>query len=53
MKDKMLDILVIITLLVVIIYITFLIYNAYHLWRFRQCYDNDFKLSYCEFYKNY
>lgn len=53
MKDKILTILIILTLLVVMVYVSFLAWNAYHLWRFRQCYDNNFKLSYCEFYRNY
>ena len=28
-------------------------YNCYNLYRFKNCYDNNFKLDYCKYYKNY
>ena len=35
-----------------VLILVFLI-NYYDLSRFKKCYDNDFKLSYCHKYKNY
>ena len=40
-------------LLGVVLITLFFLINYYDLMRFRKCYDNDFKLSYCNRYKNY
>lgn len=34
-------------------FIVIFIVDWYDLTRFKKCYDNDFKLGYCEKYKNY
>ena len=54
MKDeKILNIIVIIYLVIMIFILGFMIYNLYHLSRFRKCYDSGFTLNYCEYYKDY
>ena len=54
MKDeKILNIMVIVLVVIVILILAFTIYNLYHLFRFGKCYDSEFTLNYCEYYKNY
>lgn len=42
-----------IILLGIVLIILFFLINYYDLIRFRKCYDNSFKLSYCNRYRNY
>ena len=52
MEDKFK--IVIITLFAIeMIIIAIGLFEVFRLWRFRQCYDNNFELSYCERYKEY
>lgn len=51
--EKILSIIVIICLVIVIFILGFMIYNLYHLSRFKKCYDSEFTLNYCEYYKDY
>ena len=54
MKDeKILNIIVIIYLVIMILILAFIIYNSYRLYRFGKCYDSEFTLNYCEYYKDY
>ena len=54
MKDeKITTIIMIILLLIMIFALCFMIYNLYHLSRFKKCYESEFTLKYCEYYKNY
>ena len=52
MKDSF-KVLIIILFVVEIIVISIGLFEIFRLWRFRQCYDNNFELSYCEKYKDY
>ena len=51
--EKILNIIVIVFVVIVIFILAFTIYNLYHLFRFGKCYDSEFTLNYCEYYKNY
>ena len=51
--EKILNIMVIVLVVIVILILAFTIYGLYHLYRFRKCYDSEFTLNYCEYYKNY
>lgn len=51
--EKILNVIVIVLVVIVIFILAFTIYNLYHLSRFRKCYDSEFTLNYCEYYKNY
>ena len=51
--EKVLNIMVIVLVVIVILILAFTIYNLYHLFRFGKCYDSEFTLNYCEYYKNY
>ena len=51
--EKILNIIVIVLVVIVIFILAFTIYKLYHLSRFRNCYDSEFTLNYCEFYKDY
>ena len=51
--EKILNIMVIVLVVIVILILAFTIYNLYHLFRFGKCYDSEFTLNYCEYYKNY
>ena len=51
--EKILDIIVIVFVVIVIFILAFTIYNLYHLSRFEKCYDSEFTLNYCEYYKDY
>ena len=51
--EKILNIIVIVFVVIVIFILAFTIYGLYHLYRFRKCYDSEFTLNYCEYYKNY
>lgn len=54
MKDeKIFSTIIIIYLAIMIFILAFIIYNLYHLSRFRKCYDSGFTLNYCEYYKDY
>lgn len=53
MKDKVLNIIGIITISLWIILVIFVLYNLYHLNRFKQCSDSEFTLDFCESYKDY
>ena len=51
--EKILNIIVIVLVVIVILILAFTIYSLYHLYRFGKCYDSEFTLNYCEYYKNY
>lgn len=51
--NKKYQIILIILLSICIIFIGIAFYSFYNLWRFKQCYNNNFELPYCEKYKNY
>lgn len=51
--EKILNIIVIVLVVIMILILAFTIYNVYHLYRFGKCYDSEFTLNYCEYYKNY
>ena len=51
--EKILNIMVIVLVVIVIVILTFTIYSLYDLYRFGKCYDSEFTLNYCEYYKNY
>ena len=51
--EKILNIIVIVLVVIVILILTFTIYSLYHLYRFGKCYNSEFTLNYCEYYKNY
>ena len=51
--EKILNIMVIVSVVIVILILAFTIYSLYHLYRFGKCYDSEFRLNYCEYYKNY
>ena len=51
--EKILNIIVIVLVVIVILILAFTIYNLYHLFRFGKCYDSEFTLNYCEYYKDY
>ena len=51
--EKILNIIVIVFVVIVIFILAFTIYSLYHLYRFGKCYDSEFTLNYCEYYKNY
>ena len=51
--EKILNIIVIVFVVIVIFILAFTIYNLYHLFRFGKCYNSEFTLNYCEYYKNY
>ena len=51
--EKILNVILIVLVVMVILILAFAIYNLYHLFRFVKCYDSEFALNYCEYYKNY
>lgn len=51
--NKKWKIIFIVLLLLSMLFISIAFYTTFRLRRFKQCYDNDFELSYCEKYKNY
>ena len=51
--EKILNIIVIVLVVIVILILAFTIYNSYRLYRFGKCYDSEFTLNYCEYYKDY
>ena len=51
--EKILNIMVIVSVVIVILILAFTIYSLYDLYRFGKCYDSEFTLNYCEYYKNY
>ena len=51
--EKILNIIVIVFAVIVIFILAFTIYNLYQLYRFGKCYNSEFTLNYCEYYKNY
>ena len=51
--EKILNIIVIVFVVIVIFILAFTIYGLYHLYRFGKCYNSEFTLNYCEYYKNY
>ena len=51
--EKILNIIVIVLVVIVIVILAFTIYNLYHLFRFGKCYNSEFTLNYCEYYKDY
>ena len=51
--EKILNIIVIVLVVIVIFILAFTIYNSYRLYRFGKCYNSEFTLNYCEYYKNY
>ena len=51
--EKILNIIVIVLVVIVILILTFTIYSLYHLYRFGKCYNSEFTLNYCEYYKDY
>ena len=54
MKDeKIFNIIVIVLVVIMVFILAFTIYNLYHLYRFGKCYNSEFTLNYCEYYKNY
>ena len=52
MKDKF-KIVIITIFAIEMVIIAIGLFEIFRLWRFRQCYDNNFELSYCERYKEY
>ena len=51
--NKLYKIIVLLMLLTFTLSIIVAFYTAYRLWQFKQCYDNSFKLFYCEKYKDF
>ena len=51
--EKILNIIVIVFVVIVIFILAFTIYNLYRLYRFGKCYNSEFTLNYCEYYKDY
>ena len=51
--EKILNIIVIVFVVIMILILAFTIYSLYHLYRFGKCYNSEFTLNYCEYYKNY
>ena len=51
--EKILNIIVIVLVVIVILVLAFTIYNSYRLYRFGKCYNSEFTLNYCEYYKDY
>lgn len=51
--NKFWKIIFIVLLLFDILFIGIAMYTTFRLWRFKQCYNNNFELSYCKKYKNY
>ena len=51
--EKILNIMVIVSVVIVILILAFTIYSLYDSYRFGKCYDSEFTLNYCEYYKNY
>lgn len=51
--NKIWKTILIILLTIVIIFLSVAFYSFYILWQFKQCYDNNFKLYYCEKYKDF
>lgn len=51
--EKILNIIVIVFVVIVMFILAFTIYNLYHLYRFGKCYNSEFALNYCEYYKDY
>lgn len=51
--EKILNIIVIVLVVMVIFVLAFTIYSLYHLYRFGKCYNSEFTLNYCEYYKDY
>lgn len=51
--EKILNIIVIILVVIMILILAFTIYSLYDLYRFGKCYDSEFTLNYCEYYKDY
>lgn len=51
--EKILNIMVIVLVVIVILILAFTIYSLYRLYRFGKCYESEFTLNYCEYYKNY
>lgn len=51
--EKILNIIVIVFVVIVIFILAFTIYSLYDLYRFGKCYDSEFTLNYCEYYKDY
>ena len=51
--EKILNIIVIVLVVIVIFILAFTIYNLYQLYRFGKCYNSEFALNYCEYYKDY
>lgn len=46
-------IIVIVLAVIMILILSFTIYSLYRLYRFGKCYNSEFTLNYCEYYKNY
>ena len=51
--EKILNIIVIVLVVIMILILAFTIYNLYQLYRFGKCYNSEFTLNYCEYYKDY
>ena len=51
--SKKCNIIIIVILLISIIMFCCFFYMTFKLWRFKECYDNSFELSYCEKYKDF
>ena len=51
--EKIFNIIVIVFVVIVIFILAFTIYNLYQLYRFGKCYNSEFALNYCEYYKDY
>ena len=51
--EKILNIMVIVSVVIVILILAFTIYSLYDLYRFGKCYDSEFTLNYCVYYKDY
>lgn len=51
--EKILNVIVIVLVVIVILILAFTSYNSYRLYRFGKCYDSEFTLNYCEYYKDY
>jgi hypothetical protein len=51
--NKTYEILVILYFIIISILVSMFIKVWYDLYRYRQCVDNNFSLSYCEYYKDY
>ena len=51
--SKKCNIIIIVILLISIIMFVCFFYMTFKLWRFRECYDNNFELYYCKKYKDF